>query len=49
MMRGSTFQSLVAVGALLALTACSGEQQELPEWIAQQREEVQQVVMCRQV
>ena len=40
MMRGSTFQSLVAVGALLALTACSGEQQELPEWIAQQREEV---------
>ncbi len=40
MMRGSTFQSLVAVGALLALTACSGEQQELPEWIAQQRKEV---------
>lgn len=40
MMRGSTFQSLVAVGALLALTACSGEQQELPEWTAQQREEV---------
>jgi type IV pilus assembly protein PilP len=40
MMRGSTFQSLVAVGALLALTACSGEQQELPAWIAQQREEV---------
>jgi type IV pilus assembly protein PilP len=44
MMRGSTFQSLVAVGALLALTACSGEQQELPGWIAQQREEVKSSV-----
>ena len=36
----ATFQSLVAGAALLALTACSGEQQELSAWVAQQREEV---------
>lgn len=44
MTRGSISQSLVAVGASLVLTACSGEQQELPEWTARQREEVKSSV-----
>jgi type IV pilus assembly protein PilP len=38
-LRGGLMPALVGVVSLL-LTACSGEQQELSEWIAQQRDEV---------
>ena len=31
---------LALLGAFVLLTACSGEQQELSEWVAQQRDEV---------